>query len=65
MGSVCVRLTELELGMIHQALSCHAELETENLMSKIRLLVSQMQPGTTLTLEAMQRHEKYKVGNTV
>jgi len=65
MGNVYVRLTEMELQKIHQALSCCAELEAANLMSKIGLLVSQMQPGTTLTLEAIQRDVNCKEGNTV
>lgn len=65
MGSVYVRLTEMELEKIHQALSRCVALETENLMSKIGLLVSQMQPGTTLTLEAIQRDVNCKERNTV
>ena len=65
MGSVYVRLTEEDLGKIHQALSSSAELDAENLKSKIALLVSEMQPGTTLMLEAIQRDRSCKARDTV
>ena len=65
MGSVYVRLTEKELEKIQEALSCFSELEARNLMLKIRLLVSEMQPGTTLMLEAVKRDKNCKVGIAV
>ena len=63
MNSVYVRLTERELEKIHEALSKYAEPDAENLMMKIRLLVSEMQPGTTLMLEAVKKEKGCKAQN--
>ena len=55
MGNVYVKLTETELRKIQAALAENPQLDTRNLVSKIDLLIDEMQPGTALTLEAIKR----------
>lgn len=57
MSNVYVRLREPELRKILESLSQNQQLGTEDLASKIELLLSEMQPGTHLTLEALAREK--------
>lgn len=58
MCNVYVRLTEADLSKIQQTLSHCKDLDSANLVAKIDLLIAEMQPGTTVTLEAVQRQKK-------
>ena len=60
MSNVYVRLCEPELRKILEALTQNQQLETEDLICKIELLLSEMQPGTRLTLEAVAREKSCK-----
>ena len=62
MGNVYVRLTECEIRKIQQALSAAPGMDASNLVSKMDLLITEMQPGTTLTLEAVQKPRKKRTG---
>ena len=55
MSNVYVRLTEDDLARIHAALRENGKFSTEDLVSKMDVLMSEMQPGTTLTLEAVAK----------
>ena len=57
MSNVYVRLCEPELHKILESLSQNRQLGTEDLICKIELLLSEMQPGTRLTLEALAREK--------
>lgn len=59
-SNVYVRLCEPELRKILESLSQNQKLETENLACKLELLLSEMQPGTNLTLEALAREKGCK-----
>ena len=60
MSNVYVRLCEPELRKILESLSQNQQLETENLACKLELLLSEMQPGASLTLEAPAREKGCK-----
>lgn len=61
MSKVYVRLTEEELMKIQAALCENRKLGTENLIAKMDVLSSQMEPGTSLTLEAIAKETCRKI----
>ena len=62
MGNVYVKMSEDEIRKIQEALIQNAQLDNSNLVCKLELLLTEMQPGTTLTLEAVQKPKKRQTG---
>ena len=58
MSNVYVRLTETDLANIMTALHEQKRFATEDLITKMDVLCSEMREGTTLTLEAVAKDSK-------